>query len=199
MTITSTDDDRDRRRLAEAIRERRSELGLRQEDLKDLGGPSAETVSNYESGDIPVNPQDRTLAGVDTALRWQLGSSRSILNGGAPATIDVRAEYSTARVLREHIADVTGETVDTKKWCAVPRHSIQDLAVTAAKLSALTRHHTSTHPDVFDAAAQIHLLAADLLALCIGTDRSDNELIALIGSLTPGERNVEITASDIPM
>jgi len=186
-----------RQLLADSIRERRIELGLRQEDLKDLGGPSGETVSNYESGEIPENPQDRTLAGVDTALRWQLGSSRSILNGGKPATIDVRAEYSTARVLREHIAEVTGESVDTKKWCAVPRHSIQDLAITAAKLSALTRHHRETSPDVFEVAAQIHLLAADLLALCIGTDRSDDELISLIGSLTPRERNVEITASDI--
>lgn len=185
-----------RPRLSQLIKERRIELGLTQEELRDLGGPTGETVNKYELGRIPKKPQPDTLTGLDTALRWQLGSSLSILNGGEPAPIDVRAEYSTARVLREHIADVTGEAIDTKKWCAVPRHSIQDLAITAAKLSALTRRHRETHPDVFEVSAQIHMLAADLLALCIGTDRSDDELISLIGSLTPGERNVEVHALD---
>lgn len=68
--------------LGKAIRTRREELDLTQDDLAGRGGPSNTTVSAIEQGKAStVAPV--TLRKIDKALGWQTGSARSILRGEA--------------------------------------------------------------------------------------------------------------------
>lgn len=73
--------DEARRRLGEAVRARREELGLAQRKLQVRGGPSVVTVGNVEkaTGD---EPSRLTLAGLDRALDWKSGSAALLLAGG---------------------------------------------------------------------------------------------------------------------
>lgn len=67
-------------RLAEAVRTRRTQLGLAQGSLASRGGPSVVTVGQIERGQAE-NVQPLTLAGLDTALAWPAGTAASILYG----------------------------------------------------------------------------------------------------------------------
>lgn len=77
------------RRLASAMRLRREDLGLTQRGLKSLGGPSHQSVLDFESAKIPVNPQSRTFDAIDTALQWTPGTARMILHHDVFASMAV--------------------------------------------------------------------------------------------------------------
>ncbi|MCF7548919.1 hypothetical protein [Pseudonocardia sp. WMMC193] len=66
-------------RLAEAVRTRREELGLRQRDLSSHGGPSLGTTQNVEQA--RGNYSRRTFAQLDAALSWEPGTAEKILHG----------------------------------------------------------------------------------------------------------------------
>lgn len=75
----------DWQRLGRAIRKRRKELGYRQRDLKEHGGPSVVTVRLIETAQHP-SPRPGTFDDLETALQWPTGTCQQILNGDRPTT-----------------------------------------------------------------------------------------------------------------
>lgn len=78
MTNRPTDLDR----LARHVKQRREELGLRQDQLKDRGGPSTTTLSKIENA--TDTPAPVTLRKLDDSLDWERGSAARTLRGGDP-------------------------------------------------------------------------------------------------------------------
>jgi len=72
----------DWKRLGRAIADRRFELGLSQEALVKLGGPSHQIVRNVERG-VVADYRDSTFYKFDRALRWPDGTAKRILDGTA--------------------------------------------------------------------------------------------------------------------
>ncbi|MDG3012419.1 helix-turn-helix transcriptional regulator [Rhodococcus sp. D2-41] len=69
-------------RLAQILATRREELGLTQEDVQERGGPSANTVREWERGNIPTGRTPRkTMWAFDTALDWERGSTERVRAG----------------------------------------------------------------------------------------------------------------------
>jgi hypothetical protein len=73
-------------RLAEAARDRRSELGLTQEDARAAGGPSTATMRLIE-GALQDGYTPAILRRLEVALRWTPGSVRAVLAGGDPVPL----------------------------------------------------------------------------------------------------------------
>lgn len=82
-------------RLAEYVRERRTELGITQEDVRHAGGPSTATMRLIE-GALQEAYQPSILARLERALRWQPRSVQRILGGGEPAPLDEAAPQPPA-------------------------------------------------------------------------------------------------------
>jgi transcriptional regulator with XRE-family HTH domain len=77
------------RRLAEAVKRRRFELGIAQDDLADRGGPSVVTVRQVEQAKLR-RPQGLTMAALDRALGWASGSAARVwLDGDEPTVVVV--------------------------------------------------------------------------------------------------------------
>ncbi|WWT39757.1 immunity repressor [Microcystis phage Mwe-JY05] len=72
---------RDWTALAEQVRLRRRALHLRQNDLRDRGGPSASVVQSIEQCKR-TDVSRRTLRRVDRALAWPEGTCEHLLDGG---------------------------------------------------------------------------------------------------------------------
>lgn len=68
--------------LAAAIRERRDELGLTQEQVAARGGPSTATLRLLE-GALQTSYRHRTYVDLDRALGWPSGHARAVLTGTA--------------------------------------------------------------------------------------------------------------------
>jgi hypothetical protein len=85
--------------LAEAVRRRRERLGVTQEDVVRVGGPSIGTMRTIENaqGD---SFRPKTLRSLDKALGWAVGTSEVLMDGSAHPTIslDVIVEDSIKRV-----------------------------------------------------------------------------------------------------
>ena len=75
--------DRDWDRLAEFTRERRTELGMTQEDVRAAGGPSTATMRLIE-GALQPGYQPATLRDLEKVFQWERGSVARILAGGDP-------------------------------------------------------------------------------------------------------------------
>ncbi|NLG54527.1 MAG: helix-turn-helix domain-containing protein [Rhodococcus sp.] len=73
----------DLKRFAEIVRQRRLALGLRQEEVRDAGGPALRRQTQIEQG-VPPVPSVSTLARVDKSLQWAPGSAARTLQGGLP-------------------------------------------------------------------------------------------------------------------
>lgn len=75
---------RDVKRLAEAVRSARGEMGgLSQREFAERAGLSEITVQRIEAAKI--EPRSKTLAGLDRAIPgWESGTARAILLGGEP-------------------------------------------------------------------------------------------------------------------
>lgn len=67
-------------RLAEAVRQRREQLKLRQNDLESRGGPSGATVRNIEQA-AKDKYAPRTYRQIDDALRWPPGTAAKLIVG----------------------------------------------------------------------------------------------------------------------
>lgn len=70
--------DEGRRRLAEAVRTRRAQLGYAQEDLVQYGGPGDLTIRKIERG-YEIKYRERTIHQLETALKWRPGTVRALL------------------------------------------------------------------------------------------------------------------------
>ncbi|MGI6797989.1 helix-turn-helix domain-containing protein [Gordonia sihwensis] len=76
----------DAARLGRFVKDRREELGLRQDELGRRGGPSTTTLTKVENA---VTPQLAavTLLRLDMGLGWEPGSSARVLAGGHPSVV----------------------------------------------------------------------------------------------------------------
>lgn len=75
-------------RLAQAIRQARQAAGMTQVDLANKAGIAEGSVQNLESGRTR-NRIPQSLAKVEAALGWAVGSGVSILRGAAgPVTVE---------------------------------------------------------------------------------------------------------------
>lgn len=77
--------------LAAAIRQRRDELGMTQQQVAEDAEVSTMTVRNLEAGRAYTRLPP-SLSSVERALGWQHGSARAILAGGEPTLIQEAAE-----------------------------------------------------------------------------------------------------------
>ena len=77
---------RDWERLAGFVRERRTDLGMTQEDARAAGGPSTATMRLIE-GALQESYQPSTLRDLEKVLRWERGSAAQILAGGDPVPL----------------------------------------------------------------------------------------------------------------
>lgn len=133
--------------LAQHLVQRRDELGISQEDIQELGGPSPETIRQWEKGEIPDRPRTKTLEALDTALSWCLGSARTVLiEGTEPMPVadapDVRRAITAKRVLVE-----------------------QDRITQLVKISSDLMNAAKREPlrgDIANCVKDLHLLAAEL-------------------------------------
>lgn len=86
--------------LANAVIERRTQLGLTQQDVQAAGGPATATLRNIE-GAHNTTYRKVILSRLEKALGWKSGSVRAILAGGE-ATVDQQSptppSEQTARV-----------------------------------------------------------------------------------------------------
>lgn len=74
--------------LAEAVKDRRADLGLTHDQVLTRGGPSGVTLTKIESARGPV-PNAATLKKLDTALDWEQGSAKRLITGGEPTVLPV--------------------------------------------------------------------------------------------------------------
>lgn len=75
-----------RRRLATAIKERRAELDLSQQDIAASGGPSVATQFQLESA-AEKSYSDTTVKRLERALQWTPGSVLAIIAGRDPEVL----------------------------------------------------------------------------------------------------------------
>ena len=80
MTSDPTRTDATWQTLADAVRHRRLELGLTQQQVSERGAVSLPSVQNVERG-LPHTYRDRTLIGLARALDWPLDAVDRILAG----------------------------------------------------------------------------------------------------------------------
>lgn len=73
----------DRERLANAVKTRRNELELRQDQMAARGGPSTTKMTEVEQM-IGPTPSAMTLRKLDDSLGWERGSAARVLAGGDP-------------------------------------------------------------------------------------------------------------------
>lgn len=78
-------------RLAKAVKDRRRELGLRQQDLSARGGPSKASLYSVENA-AADNFSDSTIEMLETSLDWAFGSIASVVAGGPPTPLPVEPE-----------------------------------------------------------------------------------------------------------
>ncbi len=71
------------KRVAAAIKKRRSELGYNQAQVYGANGPSLPTLRNLETA-AGLTYRDDTLASLERVLGWAPGSISAILNGEEP-------------------------------------------------------------------------------------------------------------------
>ncbi|HLK74037.1 MAG TPA: hypothetical protein VKU77_10370 [Streptosporangiaceae bacterium] len=69
-------------RLADQMERRRLELGLRWQEVAEIGGVSLRAINNARTGTAEIRPL--TQQGIARGLRWSSGSVRKILEGGDP-------------------------------------------------------------------------------------------------------------------
>jgi len=97
MTTQGTHGEPDLLRFSRFVKARRAALGLTQEEVSALGGPSDTTFTKIENLDWKPG-RAGTLKKLDAGLRWQEGSSARILyEGGDPIPLDTAAAESSVR------------------------------------------------------------------------------------------------------
>lgn len=81
-------DDRAMKRLAAAVRQRRGQLGLNQEQLADASGLGVQTIRQIEK-ERQRSARTTTLSALDVGLQWQEGSAQAIVDGDQPVVTPI--------------------------------------------------------------------------------------------------------------
>lgn len=124
-------------RLGMAVKSRRQQMGYTQQDVTRDGGPSDTTQTGIELGTASgVSPA--TLRKLDTALRWQPGSAKAVMDGGDPTVLDEPTDHQVASSRIDSLAYLTAH-----------------LAQLSADINALARNN----PELHDVAGQAAALA----------------------------------------
>jgi transcriptional regulator with XRE-family HTH domain len=103
-------------RLGTIVRDRRQALEMTQREAADAAGFSDMTWFKVERGDVV---SERTLIGVDRALRWKRGSAKDVLAGGDPTELPDAAGHdedlrAVVAELRERLARVEAALEDER-------------------------------------------------------------------------------------
>jgi hypothetical protein len=77
----------DLRNLAKHVKARRLHKDWTQLDVYNQGGPSNSTLTQVEDARTP-GPSRSTIRKLDVGLQWESGSTRRVLEGGAPRPLD---------------------------------------------------------------------------------------------------------------
>ena len=93
--------------LGSRVRQRRLELGLTQREASQAAGVSDSTWLAVESG---TKVSDRTLAGVERAMRWQAGSADDVAAGGEPTET-----AGPDRTIEERLAVIEAELAELRE------------------------------------------------------------------------------------
>src|SRR4051812_38664070 len=82
--------------LAEAVRARRTELGLKQVDVATAGHVSVDVIRNIEHRRrTPKRVNPRTARAIEDALDWEPGSIEDTLAGGKPTPVSKARQPTT--------------------------------------------------------------------------------------------------------
>jgi transcriptional regulator with XRE-family HTH domain len=87
------------RDLAEAVKARRNDLRMFQEDLAAIADVSLGTIRNVEQATRDTY-SGRTLRRLDDALVWTCGSAQRLLDSGEPPTIESQPRSDDERAIR---------------------------------------------------------------------------------------------------
>jgi transcriptional regulator with XRE-family HTH domain len=102
-------------RLGSRVRQRRLELGLTQRDAALAAGISDTTWLAVERGE---KTSERTLVGVERALRWAAGSAEAVMGGADPTEL-----ASAERTLEQRVAILEAELLRLRDELAAERRS----------------------------------------------------------------------------
>lgn len=87
LALVDVNDSEARERLAQAVKRRRQQLKLRQEDISARGGPSRATLFKIENASAPAYADD-SIAALEHVLRLEAGSLRAVSTGGSVVEMD---------------------------------------------------------------------------------------------------------------
>lgn len=131
------------KRFGEVVKARRLELGLTQDEVTAVGGPSDKRQTKIENG-APPAPSLTTLAKVDRGLQWVSGSAARTVAGGEPTKLEDVPATPTQAV----VADP--DELDRHIRLAV---AFERAGVTTIEQRGATRHTsegTTFSPEVID-------------------------------------------------
>lgn len=132
-------------RLAQAVKERREELGMTQQDLSNRSGVSVPTIRAVErerSGELST----RVIRALETALGWQHGSIAAIAIGEDPTLAD-----DNVSVLRRGPVTIT-ELTDIHETVATLEKLLEQRMEEMKAQQAAAAH---VDPEVFRAAQRL--------------------------------------------
>lgn len=174
-----------KKQLAARIRARREELGLRQDAIQDHGGPSPETVNQYEQGNLPENPQNRTLHGYDRALRWQKGSIKQfLLTGQEPVPLEAPEDRLLASIPTVPPGTSGGAAHAPPGMITIPRQALNDLLRATSKMSLIARVTEVGDDALRKSIGEVQRAAADLNTVLVGMESRDPDVLAVIAKIT---------------
>jgi len=100
-------------RLATLVHQRRTELKLGVEPAAKAAGISKDTWKRVEAGQ---RVWDRSFAGIETALGWELGSCKRILDGLDPAaagSAQAAEEPTVTQIPKDELKRLVGDAVQS--------------------------------------------------------------------------------------
>lgn len=124
-----------RNQLAVYVRERRDFLGLTQEDVRGVGGPSTATMRLIE-GALQDSYRPSILRGLERALRWAPNSVDQIIDGGPPTPLPDEADDIPSTPAETAAAILALSTVE-----GLPQYEVDFLRGIAQKIAQQDESH----------------------------------------------------------
>jgi transcriptional regulator with XRE-family HTH domain len=110
--------------LGRAVRQRRAELRMTQQEVRAASGLSVTTISKIETGSHDLSVHDSTLRRLDLALQWPVGTAEAWLAGRAgivaqtPATLDRSAIAAVVPMVIEALQAQSDVSLSTMAYLA---------------------------------------------------------------------------------
>ena len=97
-------------RLATLVHQRRTELKLGVEPAAKAAGISKDTWKRVEAGQ---KVWDRSFAGIETALGWEPGTCRTVLDGQDPALNTPEPDAEVTKIPKDELKRLVGDAVQS--------------------------------------------------------------------------------------